>query len=68
MMQSLPTQRLDGTFRVTRFGTARQVGDDVVRHGQRHSAIVDFDDEGFAGFLLVDLGSARHGRRLPALR
>ena len=35
--------RQAGAFRVTSFGTARQVGDDVVRHGQRHSAIVDFD-------------------------
>ena len=70
MMQSLTAQRLDGTFRVTRFGTARQVGDDVVRHGQRHSAIVDFDNEGFAGFLFVDVKRARrarHGCRLPAL-
>ena len=70
MMQSLPAQRLDGTFRVTCFGTACQVGYDVVRHGQRHSAIVDFDDEGFAGFLLIDVKRARrarHGCRLPSL-
>ena len=70
VVQALSAQRLDGALGVTRLGAAGQVGHDVVRHGQRHTMVVDFDDEGFAGFLLLGFlrtRSAGHGCRWPPL-